>query len=204
MSALSRTQYLQRLKDNYPGQQIPIIMSHAAANGYRSMREKIIDLPETGNKLLHEDINFYDEEIIAMARSGGIMGFQLDERRIANQETLHSTPHSLFRNKIMHYRSGLLWNQVQHVAELLDAKGLPAWDNMAIGSDFDGIIDPLNAFWTAEEMPFLADHLERHAFNFMQGTGKQELRTINQISPHEIITRIFSDNATRFMKTWFV
>jgi microsomal dipeptidase-like Zn-dependent dipeptidase len=204
MSAVARQQYLQKLNTDHKNEGIPIIMSHAAANGYRSLNEPVIDITETGNLLLHEDINFYDEEILAMAKSGGIMGLQLDERRIASPETLHNTPHSLFRNKIMHYRSQLLWNQVQHIAELLNNNGMFAWDNIAIGSDFDGIIDPLNSFWTEKEMPYLADYLERHAFNYMQGRGKTALSAQNQLSAHEVITRIFSDNAMRFMKKYFI
>lgn len=202
MSALARSEYIDYLKAN--NLKVPLIMSHAAANGLRSRTEPVVDILETGYKLLQEDINFYDEEILYLVQSDGIIGLQLDERRIASAATLHDTPHSLFRNKIMHYRSALLWNQVQHIAELLNAHGLFAWNNIAIGSDFDGIIDPLNAFWTEEEIPFLADYLERHAYNYMQGRGSTVLQTYNQISPHEIITRIFSDNALRFIKTYFI
>jgi hypothetical protein len=53
-------------------------------------------------------------------------------------------------------------------------------------------------------MPFLADHLERHAYNYMQDRGKKVLKSYNQITPHEIITRIFSDNALRFIKTYYI
>lgn len=197
MSALSRQQYLA----TYP--QVPVIMSHGAANGWRNMNEHVVDLKDTGYKLLQEDINFYDDEIVIMAKSNGIIGLQLDERRIAGAATLSDTPHSLFRNKIMHYRSALLWNQVQHIAELLDKNDLFSWDNMAIGSDFDGLIDPLNAFWTAEEIPFLSDFLERHAYNYMETRGKQVLKPFNQVSANEIVSRIFSDNALRFMKQYF-
>jgi microsomal dipeptidase-like Zn-dependent dipeptidase len=196
MSALSRQQFLNKYK-------VPVMISHGAANGWRNMNKKVIDLPDTGHKLLQEDINFYDDELIIMAKSDGIIGLQLDERRIASAATLSATPHSLFRNKIMHYRSALLWNQVQHIVELLDRNELFSWDCIAIGSDFDGLIDPLNAFWTAEEMPFLSDFLERHAYNYMQSRGKQILKPFNQITPHEIVSRIFSDNARRFMKQYF-
>ena len=103
----------------------------------------------------------------------------------------------------MHYRSELMWNQVQHIAELLDRDGMFAWANMAIGSDFDGIIDPLNSFWTTEEMPYLADYLERHAHNYMEGRGKTVLKPFNQLQPHEIIARIFRDNALEFFRKWF-
>jgi microsomal dipeptidase-like Zn-dependent dipeptidase len=204
MSALSRRQYFEKLRTEYADQHIPVIMSHGAANGLRSMDEQVVDMKDTGFKLLQEDINFYDEEILIMAKSNGLIGLQLDERRIASANTLSNTKHSMFRNKIMHYRSELLWNQVQHIAELLDKHGLFAWANIGIGSDYDGVIDPLNAFWTEEEMPFLADFLERHANNYMEGRGQQVLQPFNRISPNEIITRIFTDNAMAVMKQHFV
>ena len=140
-------------------------------------------------------------EIIALARSGGLIGLQLDERRIASKAALGQVKHSLLRHKIMHYRSGLLWRQVQHIAETLDQAGLFAWDCMAIGSDFDGIIDSLNGFWTAEELPFLSDFLERHAYNYLK-TARWRLGE-NQIDADEVVERIFSGNGHRFLKAHF-
>ena len=99
----------------------------------------------------------------------------------------------------MHYRSELLWNQIQHILEVLDNKGHFAWDCMAIGSDFDGIIDPLNGFWTSEELPFLADFLERHAYNYMKD-AKLKVKK-NKIDADEIIERIMSLNGHNFLKT---
>lgn len=147
------------------------------------------------------DINFYNEEIIRIAESKGIFGLQLDERRIASKETLKKTKHSLKRSKIMHYRSELLWNQIQHILEILDNEGLFAWDCMVLGTDFDGIIDPLNGFWTQEELPFLADFLERHVFNYMK-SAKFKVKE-NNIKPDEIIDRIMTINGLHFLKTNF-
>ena len=42
-----------------------------------------------------------------MVKSQGILGLQLDERRLANEDTIKGVKKSLFRNKIMHYRSEL-------------------------------------------------------------------------------------------------
>jgi hypothetical protein len=75
-----------------------------------------MDNSETGPKLLDDDINFFNEEIMVMARSKGIIGLQLDERRIASRATLKSIRHAIPMNKIRHYRAELLWNQVQHIA----------------------------------------------------------------------------------------
>jgi microsomal dipeptidase-like Zn-dependent dipeptidase len=101
----------------------------------------------------------------------------------------------------MHYRSELLWNQIQHILELLDEEGLFAWNCIVIGSDFDGIIDSLNSFWTSEELPFLADFLERHAYNYMR-TANLKVKE-NSINADEIISRIMSTNGLHFLKTNF-
>ncbi len=157
--------------------------------------------PETAQKLQATSINFYDEELVMIARSGGILGLQLDERRVASEQTLKTTRHATRRHKIMHYRSELLWNQIQHILEVLDAEGLFAWDCMAIGSDYDGIIDPLNAFWTAEELPYLSDFLERHAYNYLL---KDRIKhDFNKLDAGAIVDRIMGLNALAFLKAYF-
>ncbi len=207
MSALSRSQYIQYLKDKQisTGEIIPVIISHGAANGRRSFREpNVVDITDTGFNLMERDINFYDEEIVFIAKSSGLFGLQLDERRIASEAYLkYQVKHSPFRNKIMHYRSYLLWQQVQHIAELLNTNNLFAWDVLCIGSDYDGIINTLNSFWTEEEMPQLADFFERHAFNYMEAKGKTRLSSFNQLGADEITARIFRENAMKFLKLNF-
>jgi len=202
MSPQARKEYFAILAKDYAGEQIPIIASHAAANGLRSMDEPASDNPIRAEKLLAEGINFYDEEILAIARTSGIFGLQLDERRLVSKAALKKVKHSMFLNEIRHYRSELLWYNIRYVAELLDKHGLPAWDCMALGSDFDATIDPLNGFLTAEYLPFLQSYLERHAFNYMNTEGKT-LKSFNQISSNEIVQRIFTENGVRFLKKWF-
>lgn len=202
MSVQSRNEYYAMLDAKEFGDDtIPIVVSHGAANGLESAQNPIMTSPETAVRLQPGDINFYDQELIRIAKSGGIFGLQLDERRIASSRTLKQVKHSTQRHKIMHYRSELLWNQIQHISQLLDAHDLFAWDMMSLGTDFDGIIDPLNSFWTAEELPFLADFLERHAHNFVN--DKPYKNNFNNIDADEIVTRIFSGNAHEFFRKWF-
>jgi microsomal dipeptidase-like Zn-dependent dipeptidase len=203
MSALSRKRYFEILATDYANESIPVIVSHGAANGLRSMDEQVVDGKNTAYKLLAEDINLYDNEILMVAKTGGIFGFQLDERRIASESTLKNTKHSLLMDNIRHYRAELLWNQVQHVVELLDRHDLFAWDCMAIGSDYDGIINPLNGYLTEEVMDDLQQYLGRYAFNYMKSDA-QSLRGYNQLPASEIVNRIFYLNAKSFMKKWFV
>jgi len=207
MSAPARREYIRMISDpagQYAGQNIPIIISHGACNGLRSMDERIIDIKETGATFLTDDINIYDDEIIALSRSNGIIGIQLDERRIADKETIKRLKHSIWISKIRHYRAALLWAQVQHIAELLDKNDLFAWGNIAIGSDYDGIIDPLNGYLTQETVVHLEEYVERHAFNYLNGRGKTILRTYNQISADEVVQRLFHSNAMAFMRKHFV
>ncbi len=201
MSVASRKDFYKMIDSTASYKNIPIIVSHGAANGIQSFVKRKQIGSKVANKLNPVDINFFDEEIIRIAKSKGIFGLQLDERRIASKKTLKDTNHSARRSKIMHYRSELLWNQIQHILEVLDNKGLFAWDCMAIGSDFDGIIDPLNGFWTSEELPFLADFLERHAYNYMKDANLKVKK--NKIDADEIIERIMSLNGLNFLKTYY-
>ncbi|MBT8300869.1 MAG: membrane dipeptidase [Maribacter sp.] len=201
MSVAARADFYA-LIDNTPAyKNIPIIVSHGAVNGMKSVAVPTQTGSKVAKKFNPVDINFFDTEIIRIAKSKGIIGLQLDERRIASKQTLKNTKHSTKRSKIMHYRSELLWNQMQHIVEVLDNEGLFAWDCMVIGSDFDGIIDPLNAFWTSEELPYLADFLERHAFNYMKNAGFKVAK--NNIKADEIIERIMSLNGNTFLKNNF-
>ena len=196
MSVKSRYEYYDMIDDT-----IPIIVSHGAANGQVSPDDTSQGGSQVANKLSAVKINFYNDEIIKIARSKGILGLQLDERRIASEQTLKDTKSSLRRSKIMHYRSELLWFQIQHILEVLDAEDMFAWDCIALGTDFDGIIDPLNAFWTQEELPFLADFLERHVYNYMSNASFKHAK--NNIETDEVIARVMSQNALRFMKAHF-
>jgi microsomal dipeptidase-like Zn-dependent dipeptidase len=201
MSPKARQEYFSLLDSGEFGN-APIIVSHGACNGMRSSTDSQVVFSETGNKLNHQSINFYDDELVRIANSGGILALQLDERRIANDETLKNIPKSVKRHKIMHYRSALLWNQVQHVLEVCDMEGVFAWDCMAMGTDFDGIIDPLNSFWTSEEFPYLADFLERHAYSYMK--EKTFKNPKNKINADEIVDRIMSTNGLQFFEKNFV
>ncbi len=206
MSAAARKEYIQMVTDpagEYHGQDIPIIISHGAANGLRSMDEKVVDVVETGKTFMDADINFYDEEIVAVAKTNGIIGLQLDERRIAEKEAIKRLKNSMWIAKVRHYRATLLWNQIRHMAEVLDRNNLFAWDCLAIGSDYDGIIDPLNGYLTQETIVHLEEYVERHAYNYMKDRGQTILKTYNRIPADEIVQRIFHSNAMAFMRKYF-
>ncbi|BAV06966.1 Zn-dependent dipeptidase, dipeptidase homolog [Filimonas lacunae] len=201
LSPEGRIEYLKIREYKY--RDVPVIVSHGACNGLPTYGRNVSDYPKLGNDFFQEEINFYDDEILLIEKTGGIFGLQLDERRVASKEKLKHTRHSIFRNKIMHYRSELLWFQIQYVAELLDANDRYSWGTLAIGSDYDGIVDPINSFWTVEDYPALKAYLERHAYNYLKDANNLKQPRNRDISSDEVVHNIFQNNAWEFFKRWY-
>ncbi len=219
MSPKGRQEFY-RLRNEKYNNAVPIIMSHGVANGLPDFGSREPEHYELGRTFVnpieyetgpggsviekdHNEINFYDTELVEMVKSGGILGLQLDERRVANDITLSGVKKSPWKHKMMHYRSELIWRQIQYIAELLDRNGLYAWGNMAIGSDYDGMVDPLNSFWTVEEYDDLMQFLERHAWEYLKKTPHPIQMPVNKISADRIVENIFSNNAWAFFSRWF-
>jgi len=195
MSRTSRLEYFKLLETKYKDQEIPVIISHGA----------VIGNEQDNSLFLKDDINFYDDELIKVAQTNGLFGLQLDERRIAAKGNLQiKRSHSLERRKVLFHSSLLAWRQMQHIAELLDSKGLFAWGIQSMGSDYDGIINPINGYWTAENYPTLSDYLLMHAHNYMkENSGKLKQQT-NRIDPEEIVNRMMGENAYNFLKKFYL
>jgi len=194
MSRTSRLEYFNLLDTKYAGQDIPVIVSHGAVIG----NEKDKHL------FMNADINLYDDEIIRVAKTNGLFGLQLDERRIAAHGDFEiKKSHGLERRKVLFHSSFLVWRQIQHIAELLDSQGLFAWGIQTIGSDYDGMIDTINGFWTAENLPTLEDYLLMHAHTYKQNNFGTLSLTFNRIDPEEIVNRVMGDNAFNFVMKYY-
>ena len=201
MSALSRKQYYSYLK-NKPD--VPVIVSHGAVNGLPSIENGKMTAGNPENIFCQAELNFFDDEIMHIYDSGGIFCIQLDGRRIANQKILRKTLLNLCRNKMLFEKSRLVWNQVRHIAEILDKNGRKAWNTAAIGSDFDGIVDPLNGFWSSEDFPSLAEYLLLHASEYLHSGGKKLTMPENRYAdPEEIVLNIMCNNIMTFLHNRF-
>lgn len=200
MSTASRKTYYELLDTTYASENIPIIVSHGAANGRRSIVEWNISDSKFSKEFNAMDINFYDSEILRIAKSKGVFGLQLDERRIASKSAIRSSRIYL-PNKKRRYKnkSKLIWNQVQHVAEILDKNGLFCWETITIGSDFDGVVNPIKGLWTAENIQDIKPYLVEKAQNYLD-TSRNNLQAQNRISEEEIIDRLLFLNADKFLQ----
>ncbi|MCO4293887.1 dipeptidase [Solitalea sp. MAHUQ-68] len=189
MSRKSRLEYFDFLASEFPHEQIPIVASHGGVCGNEQDRHLFVD----------EEINFYDDELLVIAKSRGLFGVQLDERRIASKPELENTKGEIFRKKILYNWARLVWRQIEHIAVLLDSNGLFAWDIQCLGSDYDGIVDPINGYWTSEEFQFLDDYLLKHAYNFEKSNMKNMQLETNKISAEQIVNRFMSLNVQEFV-----
>lgn len=203
MSVRSRNEFYQLLADEFPGEIIPLVVSHGAVNGLRSHLEKVEDYLFNYGKFQPDDINLFDDEILRIAASGGLFGIQFDERRLGSESEVKKTGPNLNRRKMLFYKSKLVWNQVEHIAEVLNRHDRFAWGIACIGSDYDGMVNPLNGFWTAEDMPVFDSYLEKHAYNFLNSNPGKTLKEYNKLSASEIVERIMRGNARDFLQRNF-
>ncbi len=199
MSVQARHEYYHFLKEEHSGEIIPLIVSHGAVNGLRSKEEKVEDDKFNYGKFQPADINFFDDEILRIADSGGLFGLQFDERRVASETELKKSGPHLNRRKMLYYQSRLVWNQIEHIAEVLNRHDRFAWGIQCIGSDYDGMVNPLNGFWTAEEMPLFDSYLEKHAHNFINSPRSQSLKEYNKLNASDIVERFMRGNTNHFL-----
>jgi microsomal dipeptidase-like Zn-dependent dipeptidase len=203
MSVKARNEYYKFLEEEYPEEIIPLIFSHGAVNGLRSHAEKVEDDLFNYGKFQPDDINVFDDEILRISKSGGLFGIQFDERRVASETELKKNGATLNRRKMLFYKSKLIWNQIQHIAEVLNRHGQYAWGIQCIGTDNDGMVNPLNGYWTSEEMPIFDSYLEKHAYNFISSTQSDNLEDYNKITASDIVERFMRGNAYNFLKKNF-
>jgi len=206
MSRRSREEYFVFLDNNFPTAQIPVLVSHGGVTGL-SKPGGIQQTPAATEGLyMEDDINFFDDEILRVEQSKGIFGIQLDERRIGSKQALRSARGNIARRDILYAWSKLVWNQVRHIAEVLDMNGKYAWGIQSMGTDYDGIIDPINGYWTSKDMDDLDDYLLKHVFDYLKEI-KQPCpltQAMNRnISAEEVVDRVMTGNATSFLSRIF-
>ena len=199
---------------------VPIVISHGA----------LMFRPQPAQ--MTNELNFYDDELIKVACSNGLFGVQLDQRRLKYVETNADFPEppelSINRKfkrtwkrktgkrfkKRLYKRAYWVWKQVSHFAQLLDKTAcIPGgdtskfngkiWDYVAIGSDFDGIVDPIDGFWTHQDMDRLCDYLKLNIEQYMKSKVYNNLHPSNKMDADTITAKIFFENADRFLNTHY-
>ena len=206
MSIDGRKRYLEMLANMkaQTGEVIPIIYSHGGANSRKDYDSAINTAQDS--KLNPADLGLFDNEILAIADSGGIIGLNVDQRVMSSEDYVKKVKRKVkFKKKDTRKKlwSSIIWNNIQYIAEVLYRNGRNSWDYMAIGSDFDGAINPVNYFLQLSDMPELANYLQQHLEDYYQST-ECIFTAEDRLDPATVIEKICFNNAGGFMERHFV
>ncbi len=179
---------------------------------------------EEGSYYLHEQsINLCREDLVHIYLSKGLLGIQLDEKRIMGPLALKelSARGKLGGNREQKYiYAKAVWANIFCAVDEIKRSKVKqtnsVWDIFAIGSDYDGLINHLDAFESAAKM-----HELKAAMNYflqepeniiLYDSGAQaryEIRIEDMsllkenFTNHELTEKIFSGNAIDFLQRNF-
>jgi len=227
MNVKSRIEYYKILDTISDGKCIPVLVTHGAVNGRESIEGKDKEKNNSGAIEMYQsegqlgfydgDINIFDNEIIIMEKTGGFLGIQLDERRLCSAEQKKLGKRKKIRGEQLYHQAGLVWKQIRYIAEVLDEKGKFGWGTATIGSDYDGLVDPPNGYWTSDDFGILEENLIHHAVEYFSKFTKvkqpknlpkqdedpdQAMAYIQEFA-QEVIDLFMRGNAQRFLKEFF-
>ena len=211
MSPKCRQDFYALLDGEFKTKNIPIIASHTGiVSKWNTLQEMvgIVDDNELTNKrnFLHEQtINLCAEDIQRIHNSKGIIGIQLDEKRIMGHSTLKKLKLRNGNNKIIYCE--IIWANIFQIVRNINKK--TAWDIIAIGSDYDGMINHLDTYPTEADFKNLKNHLRFYlsntqgintkGFNLTEFTKAELDRLCFGYSIDEILDKICSQNAMDFL-----
>lgn len=291
MSLKSRVDFHAYIRaKNLQGDSIPIIQSHTAVSGRASMyalrnsfdnsvakEDEAVDAKI--NTFQAIELNLFDDEIIEIIQSDGLIGIMLDEKRILGKAFPRFTPSSQYsmimdngkqktfliedpqdykaakkklgkclfrqkydpdhvedstdpdiqqarekkrtvtidnieaiRNALKPMLCSLFINQLIYIVEV-HTRSLPpnstdedkakGWSHICIGTDFDGVINPLDAYPDGSFIEAFALDVVKfwNAFNLPQNPELAQF--LFGLQPEEIMEKIVWTNAMHFMQKYF-
>jgi microsomal dipeptidase-like Zn-dependent dipeptidase len=200
MSLNARLEFYDLLEREYADETVPLIISHGAVTGKTLSGRN--DDPYCLDFFNENDINFFDEEIIKVVESKGVFALQMDLNVNCNiKKTITHFKKKVSKLEIQD-SAKIIWNQIQHFAFVCDRKGLFAWGNICLGTDFDGSIFPFPGILTAKGLEPLSQELVKLARDF-QKLSILERPENQQINAEEIIERFMYKNIESFLKAEF-
>ncbi|WP_282123900.1 membrane dipeptidase [Algibacter mikhailovii] len=201
MSVTSRKMYYAYLEREHQNK-VPVIVSHGAVTGTSFLGKNGSSI--SSSYFASEDINFYDEEIVLIAQTKGLFGVQFDAKRLAPKQMIKKPLFNSTSKEQLEHSVRIIWNQLQHIAEVLDTNGYYSWGIATIGSDFDGTINPLNEIWTAKEFNSMANQLLILVEEYLTNENVLTQKRNFQESPLVIVRRFTYENAYKFLEHFYL
>jgi len=220
MSPQCRKDFYAFIKTEYWNKQdtFPLVCSHTGVlSKCRTLDALILqdddaELHDISNYLHENSINLCAEDIRIIAESKGLIGIQLDEKRIAGNTIIgiikkNKQPGS---DELRRQYVKVLFANLFEVVRTVNTQ--QGWDILCIGSDYDGLINHLDFYPTTAEMPdlrkdmleFLSDPEEISQPGFNYSVPLPEIkRLMFGLTAAAIIDKIFAGNTMAFLKDNF-
>lgn len=212
MNTLSRKHFYSIIKSynlNHQQNKIPIIASHMGYNGHPSFESLNFlckadsEIPYTHTKRRFNEaiINLCDVDILEIFESEGLIGINLDQRIISNEEVVKEAEKKFNFNNTPELKS--FWAKqialnIISMAEVIIKANLEnkekVWNLFSLGSDFDGFINPIDAFITTN------DYKELNKYLIIE-MKENEFLTKHKfgLSEEQIVEKIMYQNAENFL-----
>ena len=176
---------------------IPVIASHAAYAGVHTL-DGFIDNAERENDHWHIGsyyawgINLSDQDVRMIHASEGLVGICFDQRicgvkpreRVPREHAIHVLAHQIFG----------LADVILRDDRLSDDEKIGIWDRICIGSDYDGLIDPVTAYPTCLHLDDLAVDLRELLWQ------NRHTRLIDRVGVDALVEKFAWKNAYDFAK----
>jgi hypothetical protein len=221
MSVAARKTYYEKVrdlnKDKTDPDKIPIIVSHTAYSGNPELGAD--PEPKDTNDKYNESktfnnwsINLFDDEIIEVFNSNGIMGLNFDERILSGKDVMEAYDDK-FKKKEIKYRSyelqkfwaeQMLENVLAIVKVVVNSNDVAVedkvkiWNMISIGTDFDGMINAEDAYITSEEFKDFRTMLE----NIMPDHADIE-NLLQGLTIEEALDKIMFENVRDFVQVYY-
>ena len=201
MSPLGRKQFYENIVTPYnrrrskKREKIPVIISHAAYNTFSTLEELINNIDQEDDDFCREGflawgINYCDEDIRIVVQSEGLIGLCFD-RRICGVRASDRLTTSFVKNALI--KQIIATVEVAWTDESLSKKEKTRiWNCISIGTDFDGLIDPLPRYSSATSLSLFAEDLKEALELASEKYG------ILEIGVEEIVEKISWRNAYDF------
>jgi len=158
---------------------IPLIASHMGYGNNKTLLESI-EVPDMYSHKYKSSvtfnpwsINLCDDEIENIVDSNGIIGLNMDQRILSGQLVIEAYKNRFTNRDIRNNRIDVVefWTRqfalnmlsiievIQNSNKLPDYKRNNPWKYISIGSDFDGMINPMDSFIVSDEFKNLVKKL---------------------------------------------
>ncbi len=220
MSPQCRKDFYAFIKMTYwsKGDKFPLVCSHTGVVSKSRTLDALIaqdddaELHDNSNYLHENSINLCAEDVLVIAGTNGLIGIQLDEKRVAGNNIIEIIRNNkqLGSADLRRQYVKVLFANLFEIVKTVNAE--QGWDLLSIGSDYDGLINHLDFYPTSAAMPVLRndmleflenpEEISQPGFNY-RVTLPEIKRLMFGLDAAAIIEKIFAGNVLEFLKNNF-